>query len=823
MFAGLANWSFAAAGLLCAALPLLIHYLSRRRYRELEWGAMQFVLEAMQHSQRALALRDRLLLLLRMAAVALFGLALARPYLTARDEPFVPGEAVHAVLLIDNSLSMGYHSLSGTALDQAKRRAGSVIEQLPAGSRITLVPLCGRLSPASVETHSAKATALEELAGISVVDRSTGMRQALNEIRRLAALPSELPKQYVVFGDRQQLNWQDVRGGLEPDVPHLQFVDVETDMRENTWVASVGVADGVADADTPATIVAEIRHCGQQPRGDVRVTLWVDGREADSQLVRLAAPGARQEVTFAHDFREFQPETSQQAFVPIKVTLSPDRLPDDDERHGIVPVVASLPVVFVDQYGADEEYPAANRLGETRHLRRLLAPSAAGESGTRPFIHVRHVRMGQLDRLILSDSRLVVVAGVAEPGQQVDLLREFVEQGGQLFVAAGGNFDPAAWNDAAWHNGAGILPLPLLPTLAGAVPRTGAPAVQPLHLFFESLEQHPYFRLPGNSEASLRDLFAEPFFFQIVQVDESADVIAELRGATRRQLARQLDERTASEAGSPNLPSGNRWLQWAAPISDQAPIVPDSDTQRQRWLAAATEARQPRVLARYSSQSGPAFLVERNIGRGRVLLATTGVLSDWNTLPHTHAMVLFDRILREMIQVTMPSREFGPTNRIDVAIPEAYRSARVVLRRPGTDADEELDSGFLKHDELGVTIDRPLRRGLYRVVASSNDGFVSERDGARSEWRFDAAVNGDPQESDLTALDPDSLAASLPGDWRWLRGEDPVSLAGAGLRGRGLWWWLALSVLLVVLAESAVLAAGSWQAFRRTGKRPAER
>jgi hypothetical protein len=184
--------------------------------------------------------------------------------------------------------------------------------------------------------------------------------------------------------------------------------------------------------------------------------------------------------------------------------------------------------------------------------------------------------------------------------------------------------------------------------------------------------------------------------------------------------------------------------------------------------------------------------------------------------------VLFDRILRDMIQATLPSRDFGPTNRIDVAIPEAYRSARVVLRRPGTNAEEELDSGFLKHDALGVTIDRPLQRGLYRVVASNEEGLASEREGTRTEWRFDAAVNGDPQESDLTALPPESLAGLLPAGWRWLRGEDPISLAGAGLRGQGLWWWLALSVLLVLLAELTVLAAGGWHAFRRPGERPAE-
>ena len=45
--------------------------------------------------------------------------------------------------------------------------------------------------------------------------------------------------------------------------------------------------------------------------------------------------------------------------------------------------------------------------------------------------------------------------------QIVSLLREYVQQGGQLVVAAGAEFDPAYWNSAAWLEGQGILPLPL--------------------------------------------------------------------------------------------------------------------------------------------------------------------------------------------------------------------------------------------------------------------------------------------------------------------------------------------------------------------------
>jgi len=202
--------------------------------------------------------------------------------------------------------------------------------------------------------------------------------------------------------------------------------------------------------------------------------------------------------------------------VPIRVTLTPDRLPADDERHLVVPVVTSLPVVFVDQFNDETEDVAVNRIGETRHLRKLLAPSFGERENQSHLIRVRHRKLDQLDRDLLADARLVVVAGITNPGTKVALLREYVQQGGQLVIAAGGDFNPAAWTNAAWQDGEGILPTPLANQPLGRLPQQSNQPLKPFFLATESLESHPYFRLAGISSDELRDLYSEPFFFQAV-------------------------------------------------------------------------------------------------------------------------------------------------------------------------------------------------------------------------------------------------------------------------------------------------------------------
>ena len=41
----------AIAGVSAAAVPILIHLFNRARYREIDWGAMEFLLEAAKRSR----------------------------------------------------------------------------------------------------------------------------------------------------------------------------------------------------------------------------------------------------------------------------------------------------------------------------------------------------------------------------------------------------------------------------------------------------------------------------------------------------------------------------------------------------------------------------------------------------------------------------------------------------------------------------------------------------------------------------------------------------------------------------------------------------
>jgi hypothetical protein len=833
------SWSFFWLGIACAAGPIIIHLLNRRRYRVVQWAAMDFLRQAMQRNRRILQIRDIILLVLRTAAVLLFAWALARPYFASRQEEFDDRQPLHAVIVVDNSLSMGYESLEGSLLDKAKDRARQLIDKLPAGSRISIIPACGSGEAVSADPYDTKENALEALSRIEIVDRTATLQGAANAARA-AGERSQLAKRVVFISDQQRLNWRDHQASTFEDLP-MQVVDVAPADWENTWISDLRVQDGLADVETPTTIVVELRHHGPSARRDVQVTLSMGDTVIGEKSITIEPGLGAREVDFEYVFSTLTdlPEPDKPVFVPLKAAITADRLAADDARYLAVPVVASLPVVFIDQYGPEQEDAIKGRLGETRHLRKLLAPKTSRSDAPRQLISVRHITPDDLNQDLLADARLVMVAGLQSPQGIVELLSDYVRQGGRVVIAAGASFDPAAWNDAAWLEGAGILPLPLVREPIGEVPEVAGANLKPFSLNFDSLKDGAFFRLANVPEADLQDLYAEPFFFKAVSVDASPEAFERWKQAEikrqeevlslKESVSRRQEELTKKEAAGGVSEEERQalaadverlrqfepaWLTWAAALDSRAAAhLPEEAAERERMLEMMVLEKSPRVLASYDLADKPPFLVSRKIGRGEVIFCSTGLLSSWNTLPKTNAVLIFDRILRELAQETLPRRNFEATPKVILPLPREEQNLLATLTRPGSTSEEPLDVNNIGENQRGVTVTGLFTRGVYRVAgfrpALSTDAPLASD---KPVWEVPLVVSGPGDESDLTPLARDEFESdAASANLRWIGPAEEISLAGTAIRGQTSWWWLALLVLILLLVEMTVLAWPSFQ------------
>ena len=291
---------------------------------------------------------------------------------------------------------------------------------------------------------------------------------------------------------------------------------------------------------------------------------------------------------------------------------SADQLPADNHQQIVVPIVSSLPVLFVDQYG-DEENLEKNRIGETYALRHLMAPRSSSDKSQRRLIHVEHLRLGQLTQELLETARLVVIAGVDKPDEtSIPLLHDYVQQGGPLVLLAGGNFDPVAWQERAWLDGRGILPAPLDGKAQGVTPEEAPTQVQPFFADFSSM-QHDFFLVEGEEPQTLASLFEVTPFFKAVRADMSEESLAALLKADSRRFAedkafldlyatRQISRTGDRSSGSARDADEDRkyrsiepaWWNWRSPL----PLV-----DRSAGPDELAKRSQPRVLATFTKAS----------------------------------------------------------------------------------------------------------------------------------------------------------------------------------------------------------------------------
>src|SRR6188768_1575676 len=98
-------WIF-VAGAAAISVPIIIHLLNRRKFRIVDWAAMDFLLEADKKNRRRVRLENLLLLLLRCLAVFLIGLLLARPYdSSGLAATIFKNQQFERIVVVDDSLS----------------------------------------------------------------------------------------------------------------------------------------------------------------------------------------------------------------------------------------------------------------------------------------------------------------------------------------------------------------------------------------------------------------------------------------------------------------------------------------------------------------------------------------------------------------------------------------------------------------------------------------------------------------------------------------------------------------------------------------------
>ncbi len=439
-------------GALLGVIPLIIHLLNRRKFRRVEWAPMRYLKLTVQRNRRRVQVEQLLLLLLRIAALALLFFYLARPVInpTGLEGWLGNGGRSSQVVLIDDSLSMGYGSSEAPAFRQAKETASALVAASRAEDRVTILAASAPKAPI---VHEVEGSRREDLAGAIASLPPTAVHAAwpsvldgVEEVLRSCTYPT---RQLTILTDLRKSGWD---GGVSPiarkwseDGVRVRVVDVGSDDLANMALVDLVPLDRTIMAGAESRWEAVIRNDSPKVLEGAKAILRVDDRPTEVKLPEIA-PRAVARVPLTVGF-------PAPGLHDLSFQLPDDGLPGDNRRWAAVPVKDSLLIRLVDGDPSSEPFGS-----EVDYLAAPLSIGIGDAEAWRVEVTLDNDFLNP--RLDVPD--VLILANVAAPTpEQAARMLKLVREGMGLIIYTGSKVDAGLYDDLLYKGNDKLLPVRL--------------------------------------------------------------------------------------------------------------------------------------------------------------------------------------------------------------------------------------------------------------------------------------------------------------------------------------------------------------------------
>ncbi len=360
---GSLGWLIATAAVV--SIPVIIHLLHRQRTTPLQWGAMQFLLESPLQMKRRKRVDHWILMVLRMLALAVLAILLARPlWIHGKYNPLGSKLSTDVAVVLDHSLSMGRHNGEKTLFDQGV----GVVDRLTQGANgkdalleggDTVAVVLAEHTP-RILSHPLPARAANEVRdalhqmkpGLSDASIPDAVRTARELLERHG---HNLRKTIIVVSDEQSSGWQaeddaawrlavgSSATGAERTLSVHELPLTADTKSSNISVGGIAIEPTLIGVNRPAQIRATVANSGPKESGPLTLRLVVNGKTIDppQQITNLAG-GQSATVRFDYVFT-----TAGSNWVRVETDVI-DALQADNSAVAAANVWQKIPVLIID-------------------------------------------------------------------------------------------------------------------------------------------------------------------------------------------------------------------------------------------------------------------------------------------------------------------------------------------------------------------------------------------------------------------------------------------------------------------------------------------
>ncbi len=699
-----------AWGFLLTMVPVLIHLINMMRHRKVKWAAMDFLLASYRKHRKWVWLKQLLLLLARMLAVALIVAMLAQWITRGQWAGLLGGKVTHNYILLDDSGSMSEEYGEATAFEVANRflqqlAVDAAEQKIP--QRFTVIRF-SRAAAGNADTQAAELADLnaEPVDGqfpelmektrnqFDVTQLASGPGSAIEVVRQMFDASPDESRVVYLLSDFRSGQWgtpaelRESLKELEEADAKIQLIQCAKQQVDNLGIVDIQPANETRAAEVPLYVNVRVKNYNDQPVENVQLrirTALYDNDDIERGDMTQPTPNVEDlPIAVIDRLEPGQIVTKQvQVYFPksgshvVQASLPEDGLSMDNHRWCVVTFPDSEPVLIVD--GQPNQLNAF-------YLQRLFQPDQRAQTGIRPVVQpIAYLRDSSPEQL--AEYRMMFLCDVPRLDERaVENLERFVRQGGGVAFFVGDQVNMLSYNQDLYRDGQGILPL--------ALARDGL-------LAEDDFDEAPDIDVEGSKHPVFRELVAG-----------------------RNPLIRMV-----------------RVEKYLRPADDWTPD-PDSTEQ---------------IIARLRNQD--PLVVEKQFGDGRVIMFLTSFGPYWNDLALSPNALLALKLQSYLAAPLRSVEQYNVGTEIDtqwdkekfqgkmrVFLPDKLGEELTVVEKTATgDSDAGTISTAIDTNETSFA-------GIYEVWASTPDGKVQAK-------RF--GLNVDPAESELALADSTEMLSRL--------------------------------------------------------------
>lgn len=704
-------------GFLLALVPLLIHLINMMRHRRVQWAAMEFLLQSYKKHRRWVWLKQMLLLLSRMAVIALIVAMLAQ--LKTRDQwlNIFGGQVTHHYVLLDDSYSMSDRVAGASALDAAKQVVTSIVNR--AGSedsqqKLTLV----RFSQARASDSGQNADVADfnaepldasfdlelerKTRGFDVTQLAVGPQGALGLLKELLNQARDETSIVYLLSDFRAKDWgtpTDLRETLQElkrEKADIHFINCSRSQQPNLGIVEIAPTEDTRAAGVPLFVNVKVKNFGLRGASKVQLKLQstfyppedaaksspekLKGQEEDlaTLLIDNLGPGE----TIVRRVQVYFPQAGRHV---VKATLPEDPVEADNHRYCVIEFPEGEKALVVD--GSVDQQNAY-------FMEIAFRPLEKSNTGVRPDVKPVSFLRDATAETLAGYSAIYLLDVDRLDARAVETLEKYVRGGGGLAIFSGPNTNLDFYNRLLYRDGQGLLPLPLgFETQLPPVIEENTPDME--------LKSHPIFSFFVNQTNPLIRGVKIDRFRKVAEAwkpdpENPVGILATLRDNSPLIAEKKFGEGQVIEFLSTLAPE---WNDWAKNPSFVVVLL-----KLQSYLASTQRLDDPRLV-------GTPLRIELEAAR-----------------------------YRPDVTFIVPSEKAGNRVKIDR------------IAAPLAEGDATLVAAIGVGETAGKVSRDTDRAGIYEAWPMRTNGDIDVR-----RWAF----NVDPAEGDLTTVSAQDLLARL--------------------------------------------------------------